>query len=234
MAKQNEQFLLAVYDISGIQEFIFASNRLKENIGGSYIVGSMMRTHFPEVLEQVASKRNGKVMTDWEEASFGLFDDPDGLAEIIYIGGGNALVVYRDWKLYNEVNKQFSLEVIKESYTLTLVTEAIAFSPSGENSYGHLFKRLMEKLDRTKSEIVRSKPLGTLPIFTQERFGGWPVTSMDKNANHEEVSTEQALKRKEALKKSPKKLFPLPDRYKSLDWAYEMEHMKRKKGRTVM
>lgn len=230
MKKEDDQFLLAVYDISGIQEYIFASNRLRENIGGSYIVGSMMRTHFPKVLKQVASERNGEVMTDWEKAPFRLFDYANALAEVIYIGGGNALAVYRDWKLYNEVNKQFSLAVIQESYTLTLVTEVIAFSLSEGNSYDHLVKRLMEKLDRTKSEIIRSKPLGTLPIFTQERFGGWPVTSVDKNANDEEVSTEQALKRKEALDRSPQELFPLPDKYKSLNWAKEMEDMKRKKG----
>lgn len=48
-------------------------------------------------------------------------------AEIVYTGGGNALVVYRDWALYNKVNQKFALKVLEESASLTMVTEAIPF-----------------------------------------------------------------------------------------------------------
>ncbi|SDZ39541.1 hypothetical protein SAMN05421736_111147 [Evansella caseinilytica] len=228
MDRPTNQLLLAAYDISGIQEYIFASNRLKENIGGSYIVGTMMRTHLPKVLKQLSFRNEGKVITNWEEAPFRLLDDSIILAEIIYIGGGNALVMYRDWGLYHQVNKQFSLELIKESFTLTLATEAIAFSPSDGTSYSKLVKELMNKLDTTKSELIRSKPLGALPISSQERFGGWPVTTIDEHANHEEISTVQALKRKAATEKPLQELFPLDNQ--SFSWAKEMEAMKRKKG----
>lgn len=38
-----EPFILAKYDVSGIQSYIFASNRLRKNVGASIIVGRILK-----------------------------------------------------------------------------------------------------------------------------------------------------------------------------------------------
>lgn len=193
MEASKGDFLLAVYDITGIQDYIFASNYLKENIGASYIVGKMVGKHFVDVLKD----RVEKVKTCWakERDKIFIFDDDIIKAEVVYIGGGNALVIYRDWKLYNEVNRQFAEKVLKESASLTMVTEAIPFSLKEKDgkSYAALYKKLMQKLSDTKAKMMRTKLNQTLPIFAQESFKGDPVTDFIDNKN---VSTEQQLKRK--------------------------------------
>ncbi len=198
MKKCEKQFLLAVYDITGIQDYIFASNRMKENMGGSYIVGQLVEQHFVKVLKNCAGKN--PVRVDWEtyskegdeENNESVFNDKKIEAEIVYIGGGNVLVIYRDWALYNKVNKAFALEVIVKSASLTMVTEAIPFTLDKDTSYVELRKKLMQKLAETKATQTRTKLNQTLPIFAQEPFKGEPITH---SKNDELISTEQYLKR---------------------------------------
>ncbi|GIP64006.1 hypothetical protein J32TS6_25610 [Virgibacillus pantothenticus] len=221
MEASKHDFLLAVYDITGIQDYIFASNYLKENIGASYIVGKMVGKHLVDVLKDRV-ENNREVKTCWakERDKIFIFDDDKIKAEVVYIGGGNALVIYRDWKLYNEVNRQFAETVLKESASLTMVTEAIPFRPDSRKSYVELYRELMKKLSDTKAKMMRTKLNQTLPIFAQESFKGDPITGFIDNKN---VSTEQRLKRKA---KHENTIFEDYEEH----WVEETEDLKRKKG----
>ncbi len=76
--------ILTIYDISGIQSFIFATNKLKEIIGASIIVNKILHREIPRLF--------GEAEDDWAENEF-TFDSHDK-TKTIYIGGGNALVMY--------------------------------------------------------------------------------------------------------------------------------------------
>ncbi|MEI3611536.1 DUF6602 domain-containing protein [Pseudogracilibacillus sp. SO30301A] len=224
MKKSNHHYLLAIYDITGIQDYIFASNRMKENMGGSYIVGKMVEEYFVEVLKKCAEKY--KVETEWKSNNntandVRIFADKNLQAEIIYIGGGNALVIYRDWELYTQANRAFALKVLQESASLTLATEAIPFTLETNKHYAQLyFEELMPKLAKTKAEQIRTKLNQTLPIFAQEPFKGDPIThEIDKSP----LSTEQWLKRKATEGKSYLKDF-------NNTFVTETEDLKKNKG----
>ncbi|WP_107841100.1 Cas10/Cmr2 second palm domain-containing protein [Metasolibacillus meyeri] len=214
-------YLLAIYDITGIQEYIFASNRLQENMGASFIVGNMVKEYFTEIANR------HEILTEWHRddvaREFTLFANSTAKGEVIYIGGGNALVVYRDWAVYNEVNKEFALKVLEESASLTMVTEAISFSEEAD-SYEKIYSNLMEKLSETKSKIVRTKLNQTLPVFAQEPFKGEPITKKYPVAEDkvEYLSTEQWLKRQASQE----------DFFKDISnkFARETPHMKRQVG----
>ncbi|MFU0791766.1 MAG: DUF6602 domain-containing protein [Virgibacillus proomii] len=218
--ESKDDFLLAVYDITGIQDYIFATNRLKENIGASYIVGEMVEKHFVDMLkESVGKNKKHLLKTSWDNEckKVTIFNKKNVKAEVVYIGGGNALVVYRDWKLYHKVNRKFAIKVLEESASLTMVTEAIPFSLKEKvvGSYAKLYKELMQKLSDTKAKMVRTTLNQTLPIFAQEPFKGDPITHHVDKMN---VSTEQWLKRK-ANHHNTSELF-----------VEETEDLKRKKG----
>ena len=55
---------LTIYDVTGIQEFIFASNKAKENIGGSIYVQNI----FKEGLVNCIESLKGDVKTGWRES----------------------------------------------------------------------------------------------------------------------------------------------------------------------
>ncbi len=221
MEASKDDFLLAVYDITGIQDYIFASNYLKENIGASYIVGKMVEKHFVDVLKGSVEK-DKEVKTCWvkEKNKIFIFDVNKIQAEVVYIGGGNALVIYRDWILYNEVNRKFAETVLEQSASLTMVTEAIPFKLDCGKSYVELYRELMQKLSNTKAKMVRTKLNQTLPIFAQESFKGDPITDFIDNKH---VSTEQRLKRQANYKNT------VFQQYEK-NCVKETEDLKRKKG----
>ena len=86
--------ILALYDLSGIQKFIFSTNKVKEIIGASIVVNKALFENIPEML--------GEDTDDWKKGEF-TFGDGD-TQKIVYIGGGNALLMFDGF----ETEKAFS------------------------------------------------------------------------------------------------------------------------------
>lgn len=76
---------LSIFDLSGIQSFIFATNKLREIAGASAIVRNALSLNVPNLIKKYTG------------------------AEKIYIGGGNALVKFN----YEKDAKEFARELQK-------------------------------------------------------------------------------------------------------------------------
>lgn len=78
-------------DTRSIQKYVFYSNKLITNIGASYIVSHI----FEEAMTNAFKELELKATTNWQEEKDTLLI-PDGTvceAKIVYIGGGNMLVL---------------------------------------------------------------------------------------------------------------------------------------------
>lgn len=86
-------------DTLSIQQYIFSSSKLREQIGASYIVEKLILDEcIPLALQQVYSLSEKPSATKWEtdnECKL-LEEDSSAEFEIGYIGGGNALVLFRN------------------------------------------------------------------------------------------------------------------------------------------
>ena len=106
---------IAIYDISGIQSFIFSTNKLREMVGGSKIVH--------KILFELLPKKLGYEKDNWEDEDFSEkipspFNPEDikgRFGNVIYIGGGNALVLYENEKSYQSVTIELQKEVFELS-----------------------------------------------------------------------------------------------------------------------
>ena len=109
-----------LFDVQSIQKYIFANNKLKANVGASYIVDTLFR----QVLcESVLLKhiKNDNVSVDIDSWEDGL-DITQSLPVSVYvasIGGGNALVLVdptidcQDKKVItNKIIELFTTEVL--------------------------------------------------------------------------------------------------------------------------
>ena len=227
----NQESILAIYDISGIQEYIFATSRLSENAGASRIVGRALKEQLPPVLQDVIAKTmDGNAIIGWQNARhFRMKEDPGLPAEIVYIGGGSAIVAYRDQSVYDEVNKAFAKCLVETSYTLALAT---AYVKTDFQDYGRDREELDLKLDAVKASMLRQRPMGALPIVEQEALTGLPVTRRYNCQNQDQdLSTLQVLKRQdyEAVKHKAEYIYmrSLPF---DAGFAVEMEDLISKKG----
>ena len=103
-----------LFDTRSIQKYIFASNRLKTNIGASFLVESA----FSRELLHVLRERFGEDEVDdatWREVESPDWTKMEQKCRIGYIGGGNALVLFSEGTTDEEL-----VEVIK-SFTKRLL-----------------------------------------------------------------------------------------------------------------
>ncbi len=84
-----------LFDTRSIQKYIFASNRLKTNIGASFLVESAFSRELMHVLHEIFGE--GEVDgTTWREVESPDWTQMEKKCRIGYIGGGNALVLFRE------------------------------------------------------------------------------------------------------------------------------------------
>lgn len=179
--------ILAVYDVSGIQEYIFATSKLRENVGASLIVGQILKEDLPQALTEVLGD---KALVHWEQGKeFQLAKLDHIVAEIIYIGGGSAVVAYRTKEPYHTINGVLAKRLLAKSYTLTL---AVACVETNFENYGADRLKLAEKLEDVKAGMLRQRPMACLPLVEQEGLTGLPITYQSRYG--ENLSTVQALK----------------------------------------
>ncbi len=85
---------LTQIEVSGIQDYIFGSNNLKQNIGASELVTKATTDWVAAALEEAAIEHNAV----WDESAqvYQLADWTEDLlpAQIVYWGGGNALILF--------------------------------------------------------------------------------------------------------------------------------------------
>ncbi len=149
---------LTVYDVTGIQEFIFASNKAKENIGGSIYIQNI----FEKGLVNCIKSLKGDVQTDWRKStSLGIKTD-NLKAEVVYIGGGNAMILFDQKSTAVDVTKMLSKKILKE--TQATLGIAVAYHETNMENFGKDKENLFRELNKNKSRLVQSTPLRGISI----------------------------------------------------------------------
>ena len=77
MDSKSKGYLLAKFDISGIQRYIFATNRLVENVGASYQVTKILETYLPDSIREAIPQSSEYVINWKEEAKLKLLNDKE-------------------------------------------------------------------------------------------------------------------------------------------------------------
>lgn len=212
--------ILALYDVSGIQDYIFQSNRMRENIGASAIVGKVLKELLPDILRNLGKEASVPERMNSKEFTFA--NDPTVSIEIIYNGGGNAMVAFRHMDDFHQVNEKLALKLLHVSYSLHLAIAAI--ESDGENFVAD--KRSLDwRLTEVKARMQRPRPVGAFPFSEQEARSGLPITDFDSHTR-QNVSTLQMRKLAQGHEEA-EAVVSLPGTDRFTKWALEMEHLVR-------
>jgi len=97
----DRQYVLVAVETAHIQPYIFASNRLKENVGASYLVAAATGLWALETLEkmQISVNLTGDNTSPFTDQRI---EDGHVDAEIIYFGGGTIVVLFAEQDLRSE------------------------------------------------------------------------------------------------------------------------------------
>ena len=183
--------ILALYDLSGIQRFIFHTNALKEIIGGSEIV----RTLLEDALREFVRTRKGeKHHLDWTDGDkpqrLRFLEDEDVCSEVLYCGGGNLLVAWRDAALAHAAGRFMHRYILEHAYSLTLNYATVRMTSSYQADYG----QLCANIARGKRVGYRVEPRTGCPFPVFERGTGLPAVARDSEDGR--ISRETMLKRR--------------------------------------
>lgn len=159
-------FVATIIDTSGIQPYIFGSNRLRENIGASHLVAEATNSWVKESLGRLSQElqRQGKP----KSAVHTRINDPsarphiensdDNLAaELVYTGGGNAIALFQTLEYAIQFTQILTLRALQEAPGLTLLVVHQEFN--WENALFEILRELRFKLEQQKHQRIPSAPL---------------------------------------------------------------------------
>ena len=192
--------VLVMYDIRGIQNYIFRTAKVKDAIGASAIVEDIIEDAMQDAVEKV--KKEGEKFTDdliWYDENgvrdFCMEEAAD--IQVLYVGGGNAFFLFRDKDLSEKINRHMSKYVIDTTYSLQLAIAVTDYKDNYKDNYNCIFR----EMNRVKETMVISRPLGALPVMVIDAKTGYPVVSDSKgrwlSVQEEKVEETIQKKRKE-------------------------------------
>lgn len=195
--------VLAMYDVRGIQAYIFRTNKVKDIIGASTLVDNIIQKAFREAVGKVfGASKEQVVIEKWEEEKgeeIRFLSDETIRAQLLLIGGGNAYILYRSREECREVNRAMAKYILDKTYSLQLAVSVTEMTGDYYKDYREVSRRMGD----VKASMPLSMPVGALPIVKVDEVTGYPLTTYDR-AGKEYISTESARKRENLPKEDEK------------------------------
>src|SRR2546423_567559 len=138
------KYTVTALDTTGIQPYIFGSNRLQENIGASELVRLATGKWALDALPAPNNVRDFKQGTLHDDLKIEA-EASNLAAEVIYSGGGNAVIIFRSKNDAIDFTQRLTRKILKEAPGLSLVV-----------AHNHAFEwnTLSEEGDSSLSQIV--------------------------------------------------------------------------------
>lgn len=165
--------VLAMYDVRGIQNYIFKSNDLQEIIGASNLVENIIVDGLRKIIRTKKNCDSGEFLIDWknDNGTEFLYNNQIKM-QVLFIGGGNAYVLFRTGELCSEINKKLAKFVLDSTYSLNLAVAVIKKTESYKQDYNDI----NVEMRRIKAEMSETKPIGFMPFMKSDPITGYPLT----------------------------------------------------------
>jgi len=190
-------FTVTVLDTTGIQPYIFGSNRLRENIGASYLVSQATDNWAREALKKLKAEIKQEVYAfdpkNHQPDAKPRIEDDALAAELVYAGGGNTVLLFSDKKYAVQFTQILSRRILEEAPGINLVAVHQEFNWDNKSLYevvGHLMKK---DLDAKKRSRIPSAPLLGLGVTATCRSTQLVAVGMSEKFKDDEpylISTE--------------------------------------------
>lgn len=210
----HENKVLAAYDVRGIQSYIFKTPKIKDAIGASDMIENMIENALQYAAEKLVTQgvleKNAYQLTWCDSNHYFPYEENSGQIQVLFIGGGNAYVLFANAELCKKVTCLMSKYVLDKTYSLQLAVAKVEVTGNYAADYQNLHKNLIT----VKANSKPSRPVAAMPFMQVETNTGYPLT--DKQVSSVYVSSETYEKRKqeEIVTKHISKQDKILDNYK--------------------
>lgn len=207
-----KNFTVTVLDTTGIQPYIYGSNRLRENIGASYLVSQATDDWAREALNKLKANIKQKVYafdpTKHQPDAKPRIEEDGLAAELVYAGGGNTVLLFSDEQYAVEFTKILSRRILEEAPGINLVAVHKNFDWDSQSLYEVVQELMKNDLDIKKRSRIPSSPLLGLGVTAVCRSTQLVAVGMSETFEDDKpylISTEIQAKHK-IVSKANKKL----------------------------
>lgn len=190
------QHVVTILDITGIQAYIFGSNKLRDNIGASQLIEWATKKWLYETLNQAG----GAQITPHSDDSFSTpaIDDEKVQAELIYAGGGNAIILFANMERAKFWATAYSRHLLQHAPRLGFAivhSPPFAWKPESNDLIQIIDDLKNNALLTTKQTAQTSVPLLGLGVTASCQSTGLPAVEYHKEAStYRPVSSEVKAK----------------------------------------
>ncbi len=185
------EYTLTVLDTPGIQSYIFGSNRLRENIGASELVRRATETWPLEIIKARWASNVGE--PDAVDPAQRLkveshIEDDELDAEVVYIGGGNTVLLFSRPEDARAFVSALSRKLIEEAPGLSLVAAHVPVTWEA----GDLGKQVDEalwQLAQQKAAYAHGQPQLGLGVTAECRSTGLVATTTNAGRDPRQEDT---------------------------------------------
>lgn len=165
---------LVITEVTGIQPYIFGSNRMRENIGASFLVSEATETWAMEAICELLPGKTNLAEGNALDSRKKIEEAPLNLdAEVLYAAGGNFVALFREAEPACHFVRRLSRKVLTDAPGLQLVVAREHFQWS--DSLSQKVKAALENLEAKKRAWIPSAPLLGLGVTVMCRSTGLPA-----------------------------------------------------------
>ena len=151
--------VLAMYDIRGIQGYIFKTNAVKEIIGATKLVDDIIINGLKDYVKNcVSPEEKDLYLVEWnngDTADAFIKDGSKVLMQVMFVGGGNAYVLFRNGSICSEVNRYLGKYVLDKTYSrLRLLKKQLLIQMTIEESIWKCVE--LKRICHCQSQLVPS------------------------------------------------------------------------------
>jgi hypothetical protein len=182
-------YTVTILDTGGIQDFIFGSNELRENIGASELVHRATQQWAFEVLDEMLLDQhnivNSKNPSQYQpyKPDFRIENkDTEAAAEVLYAGGGNTVILFGG-ESHADLARDFvyalSKRILHEAPGLNLYAAHGTYTWKGALSLPAVIEQVLQRLGQLKGELS-----GALPTLGLSVSAACTSTGLPANGSH--------------------------------------------------